>query len=282
MRITFAIILSLVFTTLMACADETLTVLKVGSDVYSNVTVTSVTAKDIYFTHDQGLGNAKLKDLEPALQKHFHYDAAKAEAAEQKSRAGNAQYSANNPGGRTVDPADPKSVMDDVIARVKAIVNQPVTPLTPAADMEVSTYSPGWFHDGATKPDFANVDVRATQEKTYDQHPYVTSDLNPGVAFRGPDIEFNSMTKYFYTDRSLPKKKLSEAEMLEINRLYRIIASCEQKLDPSQKPESSGESTPGHSIQGYISEHKPVVIGAGVGFLLLLLVINYMSKRRSE
>jgi hypothetical protein len=38
------------------------------------------------------------------------------------------------------------------------------------------------------------------------------------------------MTKYFYEDRSLPKKKLTEAEMLEINRLYRVIGQCEQQL----------------------------------------------------
>jgi hypothetical protein len=34
------------------------------------------------------------------------------------------------------------------------------------------------------------------------------------------------MTKFFYQDRSLPKKKLTEDEMVEINRLYRIIATC--------------------------------------------------------
>jgi hypothetical protein len=279
MRISFAIILSLLFTTLITSADEKLPALKVGSDVYSNVTVTSVTVKDIYFTSDQGLGNAKLKDLDPALQKHFHYDAAKA-------------GSANIPGGRIVDPNDPKSVMDDAIARVQAIVNQPVTHLTRTADMEVSTYHPGWFHDGASKPDFANVDVRATQEKTYDQHPYVTSDLNPGVVFRGPELEFNSMTKYFYTDRSVPKKKLSEAQMVEINRLYRIIATCEQKLDPPAKAETtqedstSGDSTPADSspvssARRYITEHRPVVVGGGAAFLVLLLAIKFLSKRQT-
>ena len=45
--------------------------------------------------------------------------------------------------------------------------------------------------------------------------------------FRGSDLEFNPMTKYFYTDRSLPKKKLQEYEMLEINRFYRIIGQFE-------------------------------------------------------
>ena len=46
----------------------------------------------------------------------------------------------------------------------------------------------------------------------------------------GRELEFNAMTKYFYVDRTLPKKRLTEAEMLEINRLYRVIGSTEQKL----------------------------------------------------
>jgi hypothetical protein len=289
MRIKAVIILNLLFTTWMACADEMLPVLKVGSEVYSNVTITSVTATDVHFSYDKGMGNVKLKNLDPALQKHFHYDAAKAAAAEQKQRAGNTQYStsATYPGDRIVDPNDPKSVMEDAIARVRAIVNQPVTRLALTPGMEVATFRPGWFHDGAAKPDFANVDVRATQEKTYDQHPYVTSDLNPGVAFRGQELEFNSMTKYFYTDRTVPKKKLSEAQMLEINRLYRIIASCEQKLDPPPKPEPTqedstpGNSTPGNAIRAYVTEHRPVVVGGGAALLVLLLAIKFISKRQA-
>ena len=36
-------------------ADEFLPTLQVGSEVYSNVTVTSLTATDVYFTHSQGM-----------------------------------------------------------------------------------------------------------------------------------------------------------------------------------------------------------------------------------
>lgn len=111
-------------------------------------------------------------------------------------------------------------------ARVVAIVNQPVThlPRTPVA----AYYPQGWFHPGAIKPDFNTVDVRATQDLTYARFPYVTSSLNPTEMFIGGEVEFNAMTKYFYTDRSLPKKKLSEAEMLEINHLYRVIGHDQQ------------------------------------------------------
>ena len=116
------------------------------------------------------------------------------------------------------------------VEAVQTIVNQPVQSFQRTADMRVVTYRPGWFHDGAITPDFKNVDVRSTRETSYDGKEYVTSDLNPGIVFHGDDLEFNSMTKTFYLDRSLPKKKLTEAEMLEINRLYRIIGRCEEQL----------------------------------------------------
>ncbi len=79
-------------TTLAVPAEETMPVLKAGSAVYSNVTVTSVTATDIYFSHAQGLGNAKLKNLAPEFQARFHYQPAKAGDAERKQSEANAQY----------------------------------------------------------------------------------------------------------------------------------------------------------------------------------------------
>lgn len=63
-------------------ADESFQSLKVKGQVYTNVTVTTVTATDIYFTHSQGLASAKLKDLDPELQKHFHFDAARSSQVE--------------------------------------------------------------------------------------------------------------------------------------------------------------------------------------------------------
>jgi hypothetical protein len=128
-----------------------------------------------------------------------------------------------------------QSEWQTAVTAVQKIVNQPVRKLSRTEGMQVSTYHPGWFHDGATKPDFNNVDVRKTRETPYDSHQYVTSDLNPGVVFIGPELEFNAMTKAFYLDPMLPKKKLSEAEMLEINRLYRIIGRCERQLDELHK-----------------------------------------------
>jgi hypothetical protein len=73
-------------------ADEKLPLLKVGKDCYTNVTVTEVTVTDIYFTHAHGMGNAKLKDLEPELQRHFGYSPAVADAAEKSQAEARARY----------------------------------------------------------------------------------------------------------------------------------------------------------------------------------------------
>lgn len=123
-----------------------------------------------------------------------------------------------------------ESEMKSAMDQVRGIVNQPVQAIARTSGMNVSTYKPGWFHAGAAKPDFNIVDVRATQDTNYGKNEFVTSDLNPGLVWLGSQVEFNSMTKYFYIDYSVPKKKLTQDEMLEINRLYRIIGRCEQEL----------------------------------------------------
>ena len=142
----------------------------------------------------------------------------------------------------------------EAIAKVKQIVNQPVIALPRDPAVRVALYSPGWFHAGALKPDFLRVDVRKTQQFPYERHEYVTSDLNPGVMFRGRDLEFNPMTKYFYTERLLPKKRLTEEEMLEINRLYRIIARGEERPAPAGVPTAASDTgSPGRTItRGYL------------------------------
>ena len=75
-------------------ADEKLPVLRAGTDIYSNVTVLSVSATDVYFTynHGKGMANAKLKNLSPDLQEHFHYNPATASAVERKQARANVEY----------------------------------------------------------------------------------------------------------------------------------------------------------------------------------------------
>jgi hypothetical protein len=268
MRIRTAILFSLLCTAgLWARADERFPMLKVGTQVYSNVTVTAVTATDIYFTYANGVANAKLKNLDPTLQRHFNFNPATAETANTPPPASSSSAASE----QKIDRKNAQAIMDDAITRVKAIINQPVRPVTRTPDMPVSTSSPGWFHPGAIKPDFKTVDVRSSQDRQFDRRPYVTSDLNPGVAFIGTEIEFNPMTKYFYVDRSLPKKKLTEAEMLEINRLYRIIGQCEEKLLP-----------PSAFAMALISGHKNALIIAAVSLGVLLLAVRLLSSRRME
>jgi thiol-disulfide isomerase/thioredoxin len=80
------------FSTATVRADDHFAVLHVGSETYSNVTVTSVTATDIYFNHARGMGNAKLKDLDPELQKHFQFDRTKAGEAEKQQHQDSWRY----------------------------------------------------------------------------------------------------------------------------------------------------------------------------------------------
>lgn len=266
MRTIFLVLFGLICTSALARADEQFSTLKVGSAVYSNVTVTSVSGKDIYFSHASGMGSAKLKDLDPALQSHFHYDAMKAKPTEK-----------GGPAGNPPDLSNPKAALDDAMARVRFIINQPVTAMTATRDMDVSIYSPGWFHPGAIRPDFNTVDIRATQDLSYSKNHYVTSDLNPGTCFLGSEVEFNSMTKYFYTDRSVPKKKLTEAEMLEINRLYRIIGTCEQTL--SEGP--AARLLP-QSIPRFLTTHLTAVATGVAGLIFVVMVVLNFRKGRAE
>jgi len=228
------VLVSLV-TAFAAFADEKLPVLKVGTEVYSNVTVTSVSETEIFFTHSRGMGNAKLKNLDPAMQQHFHYDAGKANAIEQKRKEANAKFVFRQaPANPNTNPppdavTEAKADLADAIAKVTAIINQPVTQYPKRDDLTYARYVT-WFHEGATVPDFKTVDVRQTQDTKYGEDQYVVCDLNPGVYFLGADLEFNSKTKYFYTDRNLPKKKLTPAEMNEVNRLYRLIWDAQDRL----------------------------------------------------
>ncbi len=119
--------------------------------------------------------------------------------------------------------------MRDAVAKVEYIINQPAATTQRGAQMRVWEYE-YWFHPGATKPDFNTIDVRNTQGAQYDGEDYVCLKSQPNTVWVGHDLEFNPMTKFFYLDRSIPKKKLTNEEMVEINRLYRIIGRCDKEL----------------------------------------------------
>jgi hypothetical protein len=58
--------------------------LKVGSKVYSDVTVVGANTTDLYFTHSQGIANVKLKYVDEELRTRFHYDPKAAAIAERE------------------------------------------------------------------------------------------------------------------------------------------------------------------------------------------------------
>ena len=66
--------------------------LKVGSRVYSNVTVVGANTTDLYFTHNQGIANVKLKNVDESLRTRFHFDAKAAAEAERQQDAQDAAY----------------------------------------------------------------------------------------------------------------------------------------------------------------------------------------------
>jgi len=78
--------------TLAARAGEIFPTLQVGSETYSNVTVTSVSKTDIYFTYADGMANVKIKKLSPELQEHFNFNPELAQAIELKQAANKAKY----------------------------------------------------------------------------------------------------------------------------------------------------------------------------------------------
>jgi hypothetical protein len=96
--------------------------------------------------------------------------------------------------------------------------------------MNITWWGDTWFHPGATVPDYDKVDITKSQELQYSQYEYVASKLRPDIAFPGTGLEFNSMTKIFYTDRSVPKRRLTKSEMAAVNRLYRVIGRCKADL----------------------------------------------------
>ncbi|MBX7247363.1 MAG: hypothetical protein K1X53_17855 [Candidatus Sumerlaeaceae bacterium] len=182
-----------------------------------------------------------------------------------------------------------RSQMNGAIARVQQIVNQPVRQFRIGPGMEWSTYNEGWYHPGANKPDFNNVDIRTTQEKPYDSKGYVSSPLNPGVLFYGPDLEFNPNTKYFITNRNFPRKKLTEAEMVEINSLYRVIGKCEAELNrlratPTPRPpepareEAENSSAPATTSSGGIDPKTGHLMVAGLLVILCVVVVRRLSR----
>ena len=148
----------------LACsvqADETFRTLKVKDEVYTNVTVTSSSKTDIYFSHSRGLASAKLKDLEPDLQKHFHYNAAESAEISAAQRQATADYRtalahAKPASVKHEEAREDKSAGEDFVAprlSARSVRGQPM----PALEVEK------WLTDApATQGKFVLIDFWAT------------------------------------------------------------------------------------------------------------------------
>ncbi len=171
--------------------------------------------------------------------------------------------------------------MNQAVQKVVAIVNQPVKVLPLDDGVEVFRISEPWFHPGAIMPEFRTVDIRKTQDLTYAKWHYVTCVLTPGVMFEGSELEFNSMTKFFYVDRSLPKKKLTEAEMVEINNLYRTIGRCQDRLLSLHAPRAIVIPQPGTGFSQQSGGFQPVgpTVSVHYGDLTLKAISGVPGRR---
>jgi hypothetical protein len=57
----------------LAQTEETYPSLTVGPDTYTNVTILNKTRYDIFFKHSHGMGNVKVRDLDPGTQMRLGY-----------------------------------------------------------------------------------------------------------------------------------------------------------------------------------------------------------------
>jgi thiol-disulfide isomerase/thioredoxin len=66
--------------------------LQVGSRTYNHVVVIGANDTDLYFTHEGGIANVRLRMLSKELQQMFHYDPEAAHEIEQRQVQGDARY----------------------------------------------------------------------------------------------------------------------------------------------------------------------------------------------
>ena len=92
LTLSFLLLLLLMVQGLSAAPAPTLAYLKVGHQVYSNVTILGANATDLYFTSDRGISNVKLRLLDPKLQKRFHFDPQAAAEIEKQQEKDDKQY----------------------------------------------------------------------------------------------------------------------------------------------------------------------------------------------
>jgi len=155
-----SIALGLLIVVLKVCAEEKLPVLKAGDNVFSNVTIIAVTPTDICFTYPGGMANAKLKELTPELQQHFHYDTTNAMAVEKNQMEANAQYHAwlvSHPAPSPPNegrPVPPPAATNDLRQHGGNVCANP-SPIAKDKGLSVASFAnhPLFVKDGPSKDD---------------------------------------------------------------------------------------------------------------------------------
>src|SRR3954452_24149279 len=116
--------------------------LKAGSQVFSNVTVVSFSATDLYFSHDKGITNVKLKYLEPEVQKQFHYDPKAASEAERQQAQADSRFQ-DAVAARVAHPAQSRTI-EDPAEKVEERLADPISDRSligkPAPTIEVEKW----------------------------------------------------------------------------------------------------------------------------------------------
>ncbi len=126
---------------------------------------------------------------------------------------------------------------DKTTKKVQGIVNQvPTIVSKPPAGAEVYHYA---FHPGAEPPNYDAENLASTRELWKGEYAYIEGV--PDVYYRSADCEFNPQTKFFYTSRAVPKKKLTDAEYAELTRLYHQLGQ-QQKAIASISPPSTADA----------------------------------------
>lgn len=140
---TFAILLAAAL--LARATDIKLPTLTIGATTYTNVTITTVTPTDIYFKHATGMGNSKIRYLDPALQQRLGYDPNTAHALERMHDADTVNYvatAASRPIARADSARDTAATPDTAAILAEPIGdNSPIN--KPAPDLTVEK----WFSD---------------------------------------------------------------------------------------------------------------------------------------
>jgi hypothetical protein len=135
--------------------------------------------------------------------------------------------------------ADAMRRIDKAVARVRDLVNRPVesAPITPELRQMAGVFREGWFPQGAQLPAFSGADIRKSQDLSlYTREEWCTSSLTLDRVFKESQCEFNPQTKFFYMDYSLPKKRLTDEEMQEVNRLYHQIGAYASYMEHMGRP----------------------------------------------